>query len=193
MNPGAIEIELRRHEFGKYRDHHKWLFYHIILGPEQRFHFKSVHLERDEWKVRYYDELIIRTFEQASLFLALPPGISVSQILDKTDFCDLREAFTYADPSQQTPEVSTFYTGMKDQYVNTTPSNHFVNGCGIPSANGTPMRGQPTAAPHGKRPAYCPPSSSRQTKAMPKKPTENDVDMTPVEAKNPNGPKDEQK
>ena len=193
MNPGAVEIELRRHEFGKCRDHHKWVFYHIILGPEQCFHFKSVHLERDEWKVRYYDELIIRTFEQASLFIALPPGISVSQVLDKTDFCDLREAFTYADPSQQTPEVSTFYTGMRDQYVNTTPSNHFVNGCGIPSANGTPMRGQPAAAPHGKRPAYCPPSKSRQTKAMPKKTTENDVDMTPVEAKNPNRPEDKQK
>ena len=71
-NVDTMELKLRHHDFIKPRDYHKWLFYHIILGPEQCFHLKSVHFERDEWKVRYYDELIIRTFERASIFITLP-------------------------------------------------------------------------------------------------------------------------
>ena len=54
-NPATVKLDLRHHEFIKYRDYHKWLFYHVILGPEQCFHLKSIHLERDEWKVRCYD------------------------------------------------------------------------------------------------------------------------------------------
>ena len=69
MNPDTVKIDLLHHEFIKHRDHQKWLFYHIVLGPEQCFHLKSIHLERDEWKVRYYDELIIRTFEPSSIFV----------------------------------------------------------------------------------------------------------------------------
>ena len=78
-------------------------FYHVILGPEQCFHLKSIHLERDEWKVRYYDELIIRTFEPSSIFITLPPGISISQVIDKTECYHLREAHACIGPSQRTP------------------------------------------------------------------------------------------
>ena len=192
-NPDTVELELRHHDFIKYRDYHKWLFYHIILGPEQCFHLKSIHLERDEWKVRYYDELIIRTFEQASIFITLPPGISVSQVIDKTGCCHLREAYTCIEPSQRTPSVSTAHAGMKDQYVNTTPSKNFVNGCGIPSTNGTPMRGQPSSASHGKRPAYCPPLRPRQTRCMPNMPPESDVEMVPVKVNDTGNPKHNEK
>lgn len=179
----ASEIVLRRHEFGKYRDQHKWMFFHIILGPEQCFHLKSIHLERDEWKVRYYDELIIRTFEQASLFVTLPPGIAVSQVLDKTELCDLREAFTYADLSQQIPEASTSFTGMKNQYSNAMPPSQFTNGSGMPSANNVPKHGPSAAAQQEKKSAYCPPLRSRHSKATPKKPVEDD--MTPTHVNNP--------
>ena len=192
-NPDTVELELRHHDFIKYRDYHKWLFYHIILGPEQCFHLKSIHLERDEWKVRYYDELIIRTFEQASIFITLPPGISVSQVIDKTGCCHLREAYTCIEPSQRTPSVSTAHAGMKDQLVNTTPSKNFVNGCGIPSTNGTPMRGQPSSASHGKRPAYCPPLRPRQTRCMPNMPPESDVEMVPVKVNDTGNPKHNEK
>ena len=107
MNPDTVKIDLLHHEFIKHRDHQKWLFYHIVLGPEQCFHLKSIHLERDEWKVRYYNELIIRTFEPSSIFVTLPPGISISQVVDKTQCCHLREAYACIAPSQRTPDVGT--------------------------------------------------------------------------------------
>ena len=34
-NPDTVKLDLRHHEFIKYRNYHKWLFYHVILGPEQ--------------------------------------------------------------------------------------------------------------------------------------------------------------
>ena len=105
-NPDTVKIDLLHHEFIKYRDYQKWLFYHIVLGPEQCFHLKSIHLERDEWKVRYYDELVIRTFEPSSIFVTLPPGISISQVIDKTQCCHLREAHACIVPSQRTPDAS---------------------------------------------------------------------------------------
>lgn len=91
-----VELKLHHQDFLKYRDHQKWLFYHIILGSgsEQCFHFKSIHLKHEEWKIRYYDELAIRTFEQASMFIMLPPGISISQVINKYEFCYFQEAYT---------------------------------------------------------------------------------------------------
>ena len=187
-NPDIVELELRHHDFVKHRDYHKWLFYHIILGPEQCFHLKSIHFERDEWKVRYYDELIIRTFEQASIFITLPPGLSVSQVLDKTDFCHLRDAYACIEPSQQSPG-STAHAGMKDQYSNATPSKNFVNGSGIPNTNSTQTRGQHFSASHGKRPAYCPPSRPRQTRSAPNMPLDSDTEMAPVQVIDTGNPK----
>ena len=187
-NPDIVELELRHHDFVKHRDYHKWLFYHIILGPEQCFHLKSIHFERDEWKVRYYDELIIRTFEQASIFITLPPGLSVSQVLDKTDFCHLRDAYACIEPSQQTPGC-TAHAGMKDQYSNATPSKNFVNGSGIPNTNSTQTRGQHFPASHGKRPAYCPPSRPRQTRSAPNMPLDSDTEMAPVQVIDTGNPK----
>ena len=192
-NPDTVELELRHHEFIKYRDYHKWLFYHIILGPEQCFHLKSIHLERDEWKVRYYDELIIRTFEQASIFITLPPGISVSQVIDKTDYCHLRNAYTCTELSQLTPNVSTAHAGMKDQCSNTTPSKNFVNGNGMSHTNCTRTRGQHPSASHSKRPAYCPPSRPRQMTKAPNVSPESDIEMAPAHEKDTGNPNQNEK
>ena len=193
MNPNTVELELHHHDFIKHRDYHKWLFYHIVLGPEQCFHLKSIHFERDEWKVRYYDELIIRTFDQASIFITLPPGISVSQVIDKTDFCHLRNAFTCTEPSQQTPNVSTAHAGMKDQYASTTPPKNFMNGNGLPDTNSTQPRGQQPFSSHSKRPAYCPPSRPRQTKSAPHVSPESDIEMAPAQEIDTGNPKQDEK
>ena len=70
-------LKLQSHEISKYKNHSRWSFFHIFLSPEQCFRLKSIHQEREEWKVRFYDELIIRTFERSSIFITIPPGISL--------------------------------------------------------------------------------------------------------------------
>ena len=115
VSPDTVKIDLLHHEFIKHRDHQKWFLYHIVLGPEQCFHLKSIHLERDEWKVQYYDELILRTFEPSSIFVTLPPGISISQVVGKMQCCHLREACVCIAPSQRTPNVGTTHAGLKEQ------------------------------------------------------------------------------
>ena len=188
-NPATVKLDLRHHDFIKYRDYHKWLFYHVILGPEQCFHLRSIHLERDEWKVRCYDELIIRTFEPSSIFITLPPGISISQVIDKTECYHLREAHACIEPSQRTPNVGTTHAGMKDPYANCTPTKNFSNGHGMPSTKSTPTRGQSFSTPSGTRPTYCPPSRSRQTKCAQTTHPESDVEMLPAQADDTNHPK----
>ena len=189
-NPGMAKLELQHHEFIKYKDYHKWLFYHVILGPEQCFQLKSIHFERDEWKVRYYDELIIRTFEPSSIFVTLPPGIPISQVIDKLECCRLREAHTCMESSQEASTASTTHAGMKGQYTNTMPSKNFSNGNGMPHARGTATRGQSFPTSAGIRPTYCPPSRSRRTGCAQKEVhPDSDVEMSPVRTGDANHPK----
>ena len=108
-------LKLQTHEFPKYKNHTRWSFFHVALSPEQCFRLKSIHHEREEWKVRFYDELIIRTFERSSLFITLPPGISLSQLIDNNKSCELKEAFTYSDPNQSSFDASTTATGTNEQ------------------------------------------------------------------------------
>lgn len=117
-----VGLKLHHREFLKYRDYSKWVFCHLLLGPGQCFHLKSVHFEQDQWKVRYYDELIIRTFEHASMFVTLPPSVSISQILDNNETCQLQECHTIEDPRQNCPPTNHSQTGLRGQYINTTPS-----------------------------------------------------------------------
>ena len=180
-NSDIVELKLRHQDFLKYRDHHKWLFYHIVLGPEQCFQFKSVHLERDQWKVRYYDELVIRTFEQASLFVTLPPGVSISQVIDNHESCHFQEAYTSIDSSQRSPNISTTPTGLKGQYINATPTKNFVNGSGMPQNSRTKTRGQPCQSSHRTGLVYCPPPRSRQSRSATRKSPESDVEMLPAQ------------
>ena len=187
-NPDTVKIDLLHHEFIKHRDHQKWLFYHIVLGPEQCFHLKSIHLERDEWKVRYYDELIIRTFEPSSIFVTLPPGISISQVVDKTQCCHLREAYACIVPSQRTPDVGTIHAGLKEQYTNATPTAHFPNGHGMNSAKSVPSHGQSSSTPSGSRPAYRPPHKPRQCRGSQNIPPEGDIEMQPAPTNNSKHP-----
>ena len=163
----------------------QWTFMHLSLRSEQCFHFKSIHLEGDEWTIRYYDELIIRTFEQASIFITLPPGISVSQVLDKTEECSLREAFNYADPMQQAREVNASASSMKDQYTDATPADQFINGAGIPHVRNEPKQGSTNAASHSSRVKYCPPVRSRKTTKVPEQPIAKDAEMTPADTGKP--------
>ena len=128
-------LNLNHHEFPKYRDHGRWILCHIFLGLGQRFNLKSVHFVQDQWKVRYYDELVIRTFEQASMFITLPPGVSISQILDNVEWCQLQECYTVEDPRSHQPPTSQSQTGLRGQYISTTPSKHFVNGHGLSYAS----------------------------------------------------------
>ena len=184
MNPDIVKIDLLHHEFIKHRDHLKWLFYHIVLGPEQCFHLKSVHLERDEWKVRYYDELIVRTFEPSSIFITLPPGISISQVIDKTQCCHLREAYACSVPSQKTPDVGTTQAGLKEQYTDATPTAHFPNGHGMNSIKRVNSRGHASPTPTSNRPAYRPPYKPRQSRGSPNTPPEGDIEMQPAPTNN---------
>ena len=179
-NPDTVKIDLLHHEFIKHRDHQKWLFYHIVLGPEQCFHLKSIHLERDEWKVRYYDELIIRTFEPSSIFVTLPPGISISQVVDKTQCCHLREAYACTVPSQRTPDFGTTHAGLKEQYTTATPTAHFPNGHGMNSTKNVPSHGQSSPTPTGNRPTYRPPYKPRPCRGSPNTPPEGDIEMQPA-------------
>ena len=184
MNPDTVKIDLLHHEFIKHRDHLKWLFYHIVLGPEQCFHLKSVHLERDEWKVRYYDELIVRTFEPSSIFITLPPGISISQVIDKTQCCHLREAYACSVPSQRTPDVGTTQAGLKEQYTDATPTAHFPNGHGMNSIKRVNSHGHASPTPTSNRPAYRPPYKPRQFRGSPNTPPEGDIEMQPAPTNN---------
>ena len=180
VNSDTVKIDLLHHEFIKHRDHQKWLFYHIVLGPEQCFHLKSIHFERDEWKVRYYDELIIRTFEPSSIFITLPPGISISQVVDQTQSCYLREAYACIVPSLRTPDVGTTHAGLKEQYTNTTPTAHFPNGHGMNGDKSVPSHGQSSPTPTGNRPAYRPPYKPRHSRGSPNIPPEGDIEMQPA-------------
>ena len=180
VNSDTVKIDLLHHEFIKHRDHQKWLFYHIVLGPEQCFHLKSIHFERDEWKVRYYDELIIRTFEPSSIFITHPPGISISQVVDQTQSCYLREAYACIVPSLRTPDVGTTPAGLKEQYTNTTPTAHFPNGHGMNGDKSVPSHGQSSPTPTGNRPAYRPPYKPRHSRGSPNIPPEGDIEMQPA-------------
>ena len=107
----------------------------------------------------------------------------MSQVIDKTDHCHLRNAYTCTEHSQLTPDVSTPHAGMKDQCSNTMPSKNFVNGNGMSHTNCTRTRGQHPSASHSKRPAYCPPSRPRQTPKAPNVSPASDIEMAPAHEK----------
>ena len=173
-------LNLNHHEFPKYRDHGRWILCHIFLGPGQRFNLKSVHFVQDKWKVRYYDELIIRTFEQASMFITLPPGVSISQILDNVEWCQLQECYTVEDPRSHQPPTSQSQTGLRGQYINTTPSKHFVNGHGLSYASHNGVRSPACASSHEKGPIYSPPFQHVRERGEKTHSNDSDVDMTPA-------------
>ena len=175
-------LNLNHHEFPKYRDHGRWIFCHLFLGPGQCFNFKSVHFEHNQWKVRYYDELIIRTFEQASMFVTLPPGVSISQILDNIEWCQLQECYAVEDPRPHHSPASQSQTGLRGQYINTTPSKHFVNGHGLSYASRNGVRSPACGSSHKKGPIYCPPVQHLRDRGERTKSNDSDVDMTPAHA-----------
>ena len=181
INSDITEIKLRHHDFLKHRDHQKWLFYYITLSPEQCFRFKSIHYEREEWKVRHYDELVIRTFERASMFITLPPGVSISQVIDNHDCCHLQEAYNSFGSSMRSPHTSTAPTGLRGQYINVTPSKNFVNGNGMNQSSRTATRAQPGFSPPSSGPVYCPPTRPRQARGGAREPPESDIEMLPAQ------------
>jgi hypothetical protein len=181
INSDIVEIKLRHHEFLKHRDHQKWLFYYITLSPEKCFRFKSIHYEREEWKVRHYDELVIRTFERASMFITLPPGVAISQVIDNHDCCHLLEAYNSLDSSLRSPHTSTTPTGLRGQYINVTPSKNFVNGNGMSQSSRTAARAQPGHSPPCAGPVYCPPTRPRRARSGAKEPPESDIEMLPAQ------------
>ena len=128
-----------------------------------------------------YDELVIRTFEPSSIFATLPPGISISQVIDKTQCCHLREAHACIVPSQRTPDASIAHAGLKEQYTNATPTANFPNGHGMNSAKSVPSHGQSSSTPSGSRPAYRPPHKPRQSRGSPNIHPEGDVEMQPAQ------------
>ena len=191
MGSGPREMVLHQHEFAKYRNHSNWTFMFLTLGAEQIFHLKSIHHEKDEWKIRYYDELIIRTFEQSSLFLTLPPGIAASHVIDNLEQCRIKETFLYAIPEQETHTTGHLGT-MTDQFNHGTATNQFPNGAGIPSKKDVTQPTSPSLAAVNGNVKYCPPSKAkktplpkRQTKTPSHEPATKDVPMTPVDEKMP--------
>ena len=191
MDSGPCRVTLQQHEFAKYRNHSSWMFMFLTLGAEQIFHLKSIHYEKDEWKIRYYDELIIRTFEQSSLFLTLPLGFAASHIIDNLDHCSIKEAFRYAVPEQSTHTASHPCT-MTDQFKHGATPNHFTNGAGIPSKSNTAPPMPPSPAAVNGSTKYCPPAKAkknsfpnRQTYTPPREPATRDVPMTPLDEQIP--------
>ena len=172
-------LKLQTHEFPKYKNHTRWSFFHVTLSPEQCFRLKSIHHEREEWKVRFYDELIIRTFEHSSLFITLPPGISLSQLIDNNKSCELKEAFTYSDPNQYSFAPNTTATGTNEQYRNSLPHNQSVNGAGMHNAHHTPGNTTPSRLARAHQQTYCPPTRTTRPCRRGKQSVEEDVNMTP--------------
>ena len=192
MGSGPQNMVLQQHEFAKYRNHSSWIFMFLTLGAEQIFHLKSIHHEKDEWKIRYYDELIIRTFEQSSLFLTLPPGITASHVIDNIEECRIKETFLYAIPEQETHAPNTHLGRMTDQFNHGTTTNDFPNGAGIPCKKDVTQPTSPSLAAVNGSVKYCPPSKTkktplprRQTKTSIREPATKDVPMTPVDEKMP--------
>ena len=178
-------LKLQTHEFPKYKNHTRWSFFHVSLSPEQCFCLKSIHHEREEWKIRFYDELIIRTFERSSLFITLPPGISLSQLIDNNKFCELKEAFTYSDPNQCSFNANTTATGTNEQYRNTLPHNQSVNGAGMNDAYHTPSNITSGNLARAHQQTYCPPTRTTRPHRRGKQSVEEDVDMIPNKEEEP--------
>ena len=172
-------LKLQTHEFPKYKNHTRWTFFHVNLSPEQCFRLKSIHHEKEEWKVRFYDELIIRTFERASLFITLPPGISLSQLIDNNQFCTLKEAFTYSDPNQYSFDATVTATGTSEQYRSSLPHKQSLNGAGLINKAHVPKNSIFTTPVGTHQQRYCPPVRSTRPCRGGKQSTGEDVDMTP--------------
>ena len=129
------------------------------------------------------------TFEPSSIFITLPPGISISQVIDKTECCHLREAHTCIGPSSRNPDAGAAHAGLKGQYTDGTPTNNFPNGHGMRGAKSAPTRGQSSSAPSGSRPTYCPPHRPRQARGIPSTHPESDVEMVPAQTDDTKHPK----
>ena len=188
MDSNLCKVTLQQHEFAKYRNHSGWTFMSLTLGAEQIFHLKSIHHEKDEWKIRYYDELIIRTFEQSSIFVSLPPGVTASHVLDNLEQCSIRETLCCVIP-EQPPEQPVYGTGrpgtLTDQFKHESSKNLFTNGAGIPSSKVTQTIPPSFVARNGVT-KYCPPAkikknifSDGQAKNSSHEPATKDVPMTP--------------
>ena len=128
--------------------------------------------------------MIIRTYEPSSIFITLPPGISISQVIDKAQCCHLREAYACSVPSQRTLDVGTTQAGLKEQYTNATPTAHFPNGHGMNSTKSGNSHGQSSPTPTGNRPAYRPPYKPRRCRGSPNTPPEGDIEMQPAPTNN---------
>ena len=178
-------LKLQAHEFPKYKNHTRWTFFHVILSPEQCFHLKSIHHEKEDWKVRFYDELLIRTFERSSLFITLPPGISLSQLIDNNQFCALKEAFTYSDPNQYSLDATMTATGTSEQYRNSLPHKQSINGAGMHNTYHAPRNTTSTTLVGSHQQKYCPPTRSTQPCRRGKQSVDEDVDMTPSKEAEP--------
>ena len=188
MDSNLCKVTLQQHEFAKYRNHSGWTFMFLTLGAEQIFHLKSIHHEKDEWKIRYYDELIIRTFEQSSIFVSLPPGVTASHVLDNLEQCSIRETLCCVIP-EQPPEQPVYGTGrpgtLTDQFKHESSKNLFTNGAGIPSSKVTQTMPPSFVAGNGGT-KYCPPAKTKknifsdgQAKNPSHEPATKDVPMTP--------------
>ena len=188
MGSNLCKVTLQQHEFAKYRNHSSWTFMYLNLGAEQIFHLKSIHHEKDEWKIRYYDELIIRTFEQSSIFVSLPPRVTASHVLDNLEQCTIRETLSYAIPEQSSEEQvhGVGHPGtLTDQFKHEPTKNQFINGAGIPNSKTTqPIPSGLTTGNGGIK--YCPPAKTtknnfpdRQAKNSSREPATKDIPMTP--------------
>ena len=114
------------------------------------------------------------------MFSTLPPGVSISQILDNVEWCQLQECYTVEDPRSHQPPTSQSQTGLRGQYISTTPSKHFVNGHGLSYASHNGVRSPACASTHKKGPIYCPPFQQVRERGGKTHSNNSDVDMTPA-------------
>ena len=122
----------------------------------------------------------IRTFESSSLFVTLPPGISISQILDNHEYYQMQEAYTSIDTRHSVSSSSTPYAGLKSQHVNTMPFSKTVNGNGMSNLPHHLTRPRCAPSSHHAGPVYCPPAKAPQDRRQKATGNDSDVDMVPM-------------
>ena len=180
-------LPLSHREFTRYRNHAKWTFCHISLGSEQ-FKFKSFHFEQERWKARCYDELIIRTFERASMVIALPPGVSISQVLDNILCCKLHEFVTIDEGSTSKTSPHGQSQGPGRQFYNPTPSKDFINGTGCANTSNGHACSPQSLPSRRSGPVYCPPPKASVSRRKTDRGDDSDIEMTPANGNQNHGP-----
>ena len=93
---------------------------------------------------------------------------------------NLQECCAVEDPRPHHPPASQSQTGLRGQYINTTPSKHFVNGNGLSYAFHNGVRSPACGSSHKKGPIYCPPVKHARDRGEKTKSNDSDVDMTPA-------------